>query len=83
MLGNYRVATQLAAFRAVLISTKLVFLRSVLQLLVANFGPSSTIIATLMMEAIRSSEASNLIESNSATSQKTEFFNSDHVYVKI
>jgi hypothetical protein len=62
------MAAQLVGSRVVLSSTELVIilycsiiaiLRSVLQLLVtANVVPSSPIVVTLMMEAIRSSETS-------------------------
>jgi hypothetical protein len=47
----------------------------VLRLLVtANVVPSSPILVTLMMEAIRSSETRFLQEPHGVTSQKTAFF---------
>jgi hypothetical protein len=51
------------------------FLRSVLwSLVIAYVVPSSSTLATLMMEAIRSSDTWFLQHSHAVTSQKTAFF---------
>jgi hypothetical protein len=53
----------------------MVFLRSVRRLLVtANVVPSSPIIATLMMEALRPSETPVLTRATRRNIQKTAFF---------
>jgi hypothetical protein len=53
----------------------IIFLRSVHRLLLsANVVPSSQILVTVMMEAIRSSETRFLQEPFGVTSQKTAFF---------
>jgi hypothetical protein len=48
--------------------------RNVLRLLITAKVPTPLILVTLMMEAIRSSETSVLIEPLGVTSQKTVFF---------
>jgi hypothetical protein len=53
----------------------LLFLRSVRRLLViASVVPSSSILVTLMKEALSSSETSALTEPHGVTSKKTTFF---------
>jgi hypothetical protein len=53
----------------------ILFLRSVRRLLVtANVVPSSPILVTLMMEALRSPKRRFLLEPHGVTSRKTPFF---------
>jgi hypothetical protein len=56
------------------------FLHSVLRLLgTANVVPSSTILVTLMKEALISFESRFLHEPHRVTSQKTPFFKNDNI----
>jgi hypothetical protein len=51
------------------------FVSSMLRLLVtANIAPSSRILVTIMMEALRSYETSALTRASQVTSKKTAFF---------
>jgi hypothetical protein len=66
------LGTKLAATRT---DERCVFLRSVRRLLVAACViPSSSILVTLMKEALGCSETSVLQEPHGVTSQKTQFF---------
>jgi hypothetical protein len=60
-VSEERIASIITVTILVVTSNRIVFLRSMLRLLVtANVVPSSPILVTLMMEAIRSSETSVL-----------------------
>jgi hypothetical protein len=57
-----------------------VFLCSLHQLLIMADTPSSPIVVTLVMEALRSSKRRFLQDPHGVTSQKTAFFNVEFVY---